>query len=58
MTAYARARPRREATNSRRMQLGETSESLALLACSEFVGPPGSGLPGSQPYSVEVDLQV
>ena len=41
-----------------RNQLGETSESLELLKCADFVGPPGSGAPLSQPFSVAVSQQV
>ena len=40
------------------MALGHTSESLELVKCHEFVGPPGSGAPLAQPFSVEVDAQV
>lgn len=59
VTAYVRSRPRREGAGSRiKSQLGSTSESLELVCCQDFYGPPGSGLPGSQPFAVEVDMQV
>ena len=41
-----------------RNQLGETSESLELLKCAEFVGPPGSGSPLAQPFSVSGAQEV
>ncbi len=41
-----------------RNQLGETSESLELLKCADFVGPPGSGAPLAQPFSVTVAQEV
>ena len=41
-----------------RNQLGETSESLELLKCAEFVGPPGSGSPLAQPFSVSAAQEV
>ncbi|KAK9830977.1 hypothetical protein WJX81_004646 [Elliptochloris bilobata] len=56
-TEYARNRPRREVALPRN-QLGETSESLELLKCADFVGPPGSGAPLAQPFSVSVAQEV
>ena len=56
-TEYAKSRPRRERQGPR-MALGHTSESLELLTCEEFVGPPGSGAPQAQPFSVTVHPQV
>lgn len=56
-TEYAKSRPRRERQEPR-MALGHTSESLELLACQDFVGPPGSGAPQAQPFRVSVNPQV
>ena len=56
-TEYAKNRPRREVGRSA-MSLGHTTESLELVKCSDFVGPPGSGAPLAQPFQVEVDAQV
>lgn len=56
-TEYVKNRPRRE-TGRTAMALGHTSESLELVKCCEFVGPPGSGAPLAQPFQVEVDAQV
>eukprot|EP00877_Chromochloris_zofingiensis_P009007 jgi/Chrzof1/435/Cz01g15230.t1 len=56
-TEYARNRPRRE-TAGQRLTLGTTTESLELVKCSEFVGPPGSGAPLSQPFAVDVATEV
>ena len=55
-TEYVKNRPRRETGKS--MALGHTTESLELVKCCEFVGPPGSGAPLAQPFSVEVDVQA
>lgn len=55
-TEYVKNRPRRETGKS--MALGHTTESLELVKCCEFVGPPGSGAPLAQPFSVEVDAQA
>ncbi|GLI69161.1 hypothetical protein VaNZ11_013729, partial [Volvox africanus] len=52
-TEYARNRPRRELAGQR-AQMGVTSESLQLLKPQEFMGPPGSGAPRSQPYTVDM----
>jgi len=41
-----------------RNELGETSESLELIKCTDFVGPPGSGAPLAQPFSVAVSEEV
>lgn len=56
-TEYAKSRPRRERQGPG-MALGRTSESLELLACEDFVGPPGSGAPQAQPFRVSVNPQV
>ena len=56
-TEYVKNRPRRE-TGRAAMALGHTSESLELVKCCDFVGPPGSGAPLAQPFQVEVDAQV
>lgn len=56
-TEYAKNRPRRE-TGRGGMALGHTTESLELVKCCDFVGPPGSGAPLAQPFQVEVDAQV
>ena len=56
-TEYAKSRPRRERQEPR-MALGHTSESLELLICEDFVGPPGSGAPQAQPFRVSVNPQV
>ena len=40
------------------MSLGHTTESLELVKCCDFVGPPGSGAPLAQPFQVEVEAQV
>lgn len=55
-TEYARNRPRREV--GQKARLGETTESLELTHLQEFVGPPGSGTPLAQPFSVVVDCKV
>ncbi|GIL42678.1 hypothetical protein Vafri_612, partial [Volvox africanus] len=52
-TEYARNRPRRELAGQR-AQMGVTSESLQLVKPQEFMGPPGSGAPRSQPYTVDI----
>lgn len=51
-TEYALARPRRE--TAARSAVGGTTESLELVRCLDFVGPPGSGAPLAQPFSLEV----
>ncbi len=56
-TEYAKNRPRREVGRTG-MSLGHTTESLELVKCCDFVGPPGSGAPLSQPFQVEVEAQV
>ena len=56
-TEYAKSRPRRERQGPM-MALGQTSESLELLTCEDFVGPPGSGAPQAQPFRVSVNPQV
>jgi hypothetical protein len=56
-TEYARNRPRREVV-MQKVMLGHTSESLDLVKCCEYVGPPGSGAPLAQPFAVEVTSQV
>ena len=56
-TEYAKNRPRREVQGPR-TALGQTSESLELMACENFVGPPGSGAPQAQPFRVFVHPQV
>lgn len=56
-TEYARNRPRREIQRPQ-AALGHTSESLELMACANFVGPPGSGAPQAQPFRVSVHPQV
>ena len=56
-TEYARNRPRREVVNQK-LVLGHTSESLDLVKCCDYVGPPGSGAPLAQPFAVEVTSQV
>ena len=56
-TEYAKNRPRRETARTA-MALGHTTESLELVKCCDFVGPPGSGAPLAQPFQVEVDAQV
>lgn len=54
VTEYARNRPRRELATLRNT-LGDTSESLDLCECMEFMGAPGSGAPLAQPFTVEVE---
>ena len=56
-TEYARNRPRREAAGQR-SKWGETGESLELVQCQEFMGPPGSGASLAQPFEVTVDSEV
>ena len=56
-TEYAKNRPRREVQGPR-TALGQTSESLELMACENFVGPPGSGAPQAQPFRVSIHPQV
>ena len=34
------------------------SESLELMTCQTFVGPPASGAPQAQPFKVAVSPQV
>jgi len=55
-TEYARSRPRRDV--GQRAKLGETTESLELTSLQEFVGPPGTGAPAAQPFTVTLDSQV
>ncbi|KAL4859895.1 putative dolichyl-diphosphooligosaccharide--protein glycosyltransferase subunit 3B [Chlorella vulgaris] len=55
-TAYVRNRPRRQV--GRRMQLGDTTESTDLTHLHSFVGPPGTGAPAAQPFSVTIDQQA
>ncbi|PNH09515.1 Myb-like protein G [Tetrabaena socialis] len=52
-TEYSRNRPRRELAGQR-AHVGDTSESLQLVKPHEFQGPPGSGAPMAQPFSVRV----
>ena len=56
-TEYAKMRPRR-AVATAKSTLGATAESLELVACSDFIGPPGSGSALAQPYKVEIDSEV
>ena len=56
-TEYARNRPRRAAAGLKNA-MGHTTESLELLKCLDFVGPPGSGGPQSQPFHVDVCPEV
>ena len=37
---------------------GHTSESLELVQCKEFMGPPGSGAALAQPFEVTMAGQV
>lgn len=37
---------------------GHTSESLELVQCREFMGPPGSGAALAQPFEVIIDGKV
>ena len=37
---------------------GHTSESLELVPCKEFMGPPGSGAALAQPFEVTMHGQV
>ncbi len=37
---------------------GHTSESLELVPCREFMGPPGSGAALAQPFEVSMNGQV
>lgn len=37
---------------------GQTSESLELVQCKEFMGPPGSGAALAQPFEVTMHGQV
>lgn len=37
---------------------GHTSESLELVPCKEFMGPPGSGAALAQPFEVTMQGQV
>ena len=56
-TEYARNRPRRAAAGPKNA-MGHTTESLELLKCLEFMGPPGSGAPQAQPFHVDVHPEV
>ncbi len=57
-TEYARNRPRREMAGQRLAMLGDTSESLDMIKCCDFVGPAGSGIALAQPFSVQVAMEV
>lgn len=57
MTDYARARPRR-AMSTKKLHMGETTESLDLVECLNFVGVAGSRSVGAQPFSLDVSNQV
>lgn len=54
---YVKNRPRREIARPSNA-LGHTTESLELTKCCDFMGPPGSGAPLSQPFQVEVAAEV
>ena len=41
-----------------RSRWGDTTESLELVRCHDFIGPPGSGASLAQPFEVVVDGQV
>ena len=41
-----------------RSRWGATTESLELVRCHNFIGPPGSGASLAQPFEVVVDSQV
>ena len=56
-TEYAKNRPRREVQGPK-ATLGDTTESLELVKCMDFVGPAGSGAPLAQPFQVSVRAQV
>ncbi|CAD7701659.1 unnamed protein product [Ostreobium quekettii] len=50
-------RPKRSCT-TKRLHMGTTTESLDLVDCFNFVGPPGSCLCNAQPFAVEMSLQA
>lgn len=41
-----------------RSHWGHTTESLELVTCADFIGPPGSGASLAQPFEVRVEGQV
>lgn len=41
-----------------RSRWGDTTESLELVRCHDFIGPPGSGASLAQPFEVVVDGQA
>lgn len=55
-TEYARNRPKREV--KQRHVFGQTTESLQLMKCVDFVGPIASGAALAQPFRVVVSSQV
>lgn len=55
-TEYARNRPKREV--KQRHVFGQTTESLQLMKCVDFVGPIASGAALAQPFRVVVNNQV
>lgn len=56
-TEYAKNRPRRQVASAK-AHLGHTTESLDLTTPQNFVGPPGSGAPLSQPFSVTISSEA
>lgn len=55
-TEYARNRPKREV--KQRHVFGQTTESLQLMKCVDFVGPVASGAALAQPFRVVVSSKV
>jgi len=56
-TEYAKNRPRRQVASAM-AHLGDTTESLDLTHPANFVGPPGSGAPLAQPFSVSMSSEA
>lgn len=56
-TDYVKNRPRREGAGTK-SRWGATTESLELVPCSKFYGPPGSGASQAQPFEVVVEGQA
>lgn len=56
-TEYALNRPQRAVTRNRKIQMGNTSESLQLVECEEFMKSSENG--GSvQPFTLQISAEV
>eukprot|EP00210_Caulerpa_lentillifera_P000275 g268.t1 len=56
-TEYALNRPQRAATRNRKIQMGNTSESLQLVECEEFMKSSENGQ-SLQPFTLHISAQV